>query len=452
MRITAAGFLSAKARRAASQRRPNIVIIYADDMGYGDLSCYGSNISTPNIDQLAKEGMQFTHFYSAAPICSPSRAALMTGRYPARVGVPAGLQPEDTYGLPTTEMTMGELLKRAGYKTACIGKWHLGDVPQLLPSNRGFDEYYGIPYSNDQAPSILLQNAQVIEEPVELDSLTQRYTERAIEFMRRAGNAPFFLYLAHTFPHIPLAASPKFLGKSGLGLYGDVVQEIDWSTGQISQFLKDANLDSSTLLIFSSDNGPWFQGSAGQLRGRKGETWDGGMRMPMIARFPGYIPAGTVSHAVTTTMDVFPTVAGLTGAVLPPHRLDGVDISPILTGEKRRVARDVFLYMNGWDIQAARWGRWKLHVSRNTSPPWAPVPDAGIKNLPLPRPELYDLHRDRSESYDISSDEPDVVATIRDRMEALIATLPQNVQDQWHATMAIPVIDTPPGAFPIQQA
>src|SRR5262249_15325582 len=207
------------------------------------------------------------------------------------------------------------------------------------------------------------------------------------------------------------------------------VQEIDWSTGQISQFLKDANLDSSTLLIFSSDNGPWFQGSAGQLRGRKGETWDGGMRMPMIARFSGYIPGGTVSHAVTTTMDVFPTVAGLTGAALPPHRLDGVDISSILTGEKRRGAREVFLDMNGWDIQAARWGRWKLHVSRNTSPPWAPVPNAGIKNLPLPHPELYDLHRDPSESYDISADEPDVVATIRDRMQALIATLPQNVQD-----------------------
>src|SRR5215471_17515780 len=326
MRITAAGFLSAKARRAAPQRRPNIVIIYADDMGYGDLSCYGSSISTPNIDQLANDGMRFTHFYSAAPICSPSRAALMTGRYPARVGVPAGLQPEDTYGLPTTEMTMGELLKRHGYRTACIGKWHLGDVPQLLPSNRGFDEYYGIPYSNDQVPSILLQNAQVVEQPVELETLTQRYTERAIEFMRRSGNAPFFLYLAHTFPHIPLAASPQFLGKSGLGLYGDVVQEIDWSTGELLRFLRDHDLDERTLLLFSSDNGPWFQGSSGRLRGRKGETWDGGMRMPLLARFSGKIPAGRVTRAMATTMDLLPTIAAVTGSPLPGRPLDGVNI------------------------------------------------------------------------------------------------------------------------------
>ena len=199
VRITAAGLLSVTAgRTAAAERLPNIVLIYADDMGYGDLSCYGSAISTPNIDQLASEGMRFTHFYSASPVCSPSRAALMTGRYPARVGVPRVLAPTDTYGLPLAEMTIAELVKTAGYKTACIGKWHLGDVPQLLPSNRGFEEYYGIPYSNDQLPSVLMQNSQVIEEPVDLDNLTERYTERAIEFMQRAGNSPFFLYFAHT--------------------------------------------------------------------------------------------------------------------------------------------------------------------------------------------------------------------------------------------------------------
>jgi len=376
---------------------------------------------------------------------------MMTGRYPARVGVPAVLAPSDTYGLPLTEMTMGELVKTAGYTTACIGKWHLGDQPQLLPSNRGFDEYYGIPYSNDQFPSVLMQNTQIIEEPVELDNLTERYTDRALDFMQRAGNSPFFLYLAHTFPHIPLAASSNFLGKSGLGLYGDAVQELDWSTGQVVSFLRDANLDGHTLLIFSSDNGPWFQGSAGRLRGRKGETWDGGMRMPMIARFPGKIPAGQVSNAVATTMDIFPTVARLTASTPSANPLDGVDIWPILTGETSSVSRNVFLYMNGWDVQCGRVDNWKLHVSRNTSPPWTPLPDNGVRNLPLPQPELYDLYRDLDESYNVSDQNEDVVATILDKMKALIATFPQFIQDRWQATMGLRVQDTPTGALPAEQ-
>ncbi len=451
VRITAAGLLSVTTGRTATERLPNIVLIYADDMGYGDLSCYRSAISTPNIDQLASEGMRFTHFYSASPVCSPSRAALMTGRYPARVGVPGVLAPTDTYGLPLSEMTIAELVKTAGYKTACIGKWHLGDVPQLLPSNRGFDEYYGIPYSNDQLPSVLMQNSQVIEQPVDLDNLTERYTERAIEFMQRAGNSPFFLYFAHTFPHIPLAASSRFLGKSGLGVYGDAVMEMDWSTGQISNFLKNSDLDSQTLVIFTSDNGPWYQGSAGGLRGRKGETWDGGMRMPMIARFPGKIPPARVSHGMATTMDIFPTVAGLTISTPSANPLDGVDLWPNLINDKNVVPHDVFLYMNGWDVQCGRQGKWKLHVSRNTSPPWVPAPNAGVRSLPLPSPELYDLHRDVDESYNVADQNLDVVATILDRMNALIATFPQQVQDQWRATMSIPVLETPNGAVPVAQ-
>src|SRR5213593_30764 len=451
VRITAAGLLSVTAgRTAAAERLPNIVLIYADDMGYGDVGCYGSAINTPNLDQLAGEGMRFTHFYSASPVCSPSRAALMTGRYPARVGVPGVLAPSDTYGLPLSEMTLAELLKTAGYKTACIGKWHLGDVPPLLPSNRGFDEYYGIPYSNDQLPSVLMQNAQVIEQPVDLDNLTERYTERAIEFMQRAGDSPFFLYFAHTFPHIPLAASSRFLGKSGLGIYGDAVMEVDWSAGQISNFLKSADLDTQTLVLFSSDNGPWYQGSAGGLRGRKGETWDGGMRMPMIAKFPGRIPPGRVSYGMATAMDIFPTVAGLTRST-PANPSDGVDLWPNLIDEKNVVPHDVFLYMNGWDVQCARLGKWKLHVSRNTSPPWVPAPDPGVRNLPLPRPELYDLYRDVDESYNVADQNPEVVATILNHMNVLIATLPQYVQDRWQATMSTPVLETPPGAVPTAQ-
>src|ERR1051326_1725356 len=453
VRITAAGLLSVTTSGTvtAGERLPNIVFIYSDDLGYGDLSCYGSGISTPNIDQLASEGMRFTHFYSASPVCSPSRAALMTGRYPARVGVPNVLAPTDTYGLQTTEMTIAELVKTAGYKTACIGKWHLGDRPQLMPRYRGFDEYYGIPYSNDQLPSILMANMRVIEEPVDLDNLTERYTEQAVDFMQRSGDSPFFLYFAHTFPHIPLAASSRFRGKSGLGIYGDAVQEMDWSAGQIASFLKDSGLDNQTLVIFTSDNGPWYQGSPGRLRGRKGETWDGGMRMPMIARFPGKIPPGRINHAMATAMDIFPTVAGLTESTPSANPLDGVDLWPTLIDEKTVVPHDVFLYMNGWDVQCGRVGKWKLHVSRNTSLPWVPAPDSGVTNLPLPHPELYNLHRDVDESYDVADQNPDVVASILGKMQALIATFPQHVQDQWNTTMRLQVLDTPSGAVPALQ-
>jgi arylsulfatase len=418
-------------------------------MGYGDLSCYGSGISTPNIDQLAREGMLFTHYYSASPVCSPSRAALMTGRYPVRVGIPNVLSPEDPYGLPLTEMTLAELLKTVQYKTICIGKWHLGDLPQFMPTNRGFDEFYGLPYSNDQEPSVLMHNTEVIEEPVQLDTLTQRYTEQAVDFISRSRDYPFFLYLPHTFPHIPLAASPRFLGRSGAGLYGDVIQEIDWSTGEVMRSLKENNLDQQTLVIFSSDNGPWFQGSAGLLRGRKGETWDGGMRMPMIARFPGQIPAGSLSGSLSTALDVFPTIAALTGAALPPSPLDGVNIWPMLTATTAEVQRDVFLFMDGWNVQCARLGDWKLHVTRQNSSAWSPAPAGGIRNLPLPRPELYNLAMDVNESYDMARSHPQVVAEIRDRLEALIATLPQPVQDTWHATMQLKVYDTPAGCLPI---
>jgi len=374
----------------------------------------------------------------------------MTGRYPVRVGIPGVLSPEDIYGLPQDEMTMGELLKAAQYKTMCIGKWHLGDRPAFLPLNRGFDEYFGLPYSNDQNPSVLMRNNDVIEQPVQLDTLTQRYTQEAIDFIRRSAGAPFFLYLPHTFPHIPLAASPKFVGSSGMGLYADVIQELDWSTGEIMQCLKDYNLDGNTLVLFSSDNGPWFQGSAGRLRGRKGETWDGGMRMPMMARFPGTIPPGLVYRKVTTAMDWFPTIAAITGSTLPAKPLDGVDISSVLTGVASSTDRDVFLFMDGWNIQCARWGKWKLHVTRNNAIAWSPAPAGGIKNLPLFQPELYNVETDVDESYDVAVHHPQVVALIRDKMEAVIATFPQWIQDNWHQTLLLKVYDMPAGALPVE--
>ena len=277
---------------AAPPRPPNIVMIYVDDLGYGDLGCYGSNIRTPNLDRMAAEGVRFTQFYSANPVCSPARAALLTGRYPTRTGVPNVIMAPDKTGLSPSETTLAALLKPQGYKTMCIGKWHLGHQPQYLPTNRGFDEYYGIPYSNDMTPRPLMHNTEVLEEPAVLETLTPRYTQQALQFVERSKDSPFFLYMPHTFPHIPLAASPRFRGKSPLGLYGDVVEELDWSVGEVLAKLKQTGLDNQTLVMFSSDNGPWYQGSPGQLRGRKGSTYEGGVREPFLARFPGRIPRG----------------------------------------------------------------------------------------------------------------------------------------------------------------
>src|SRR5581483_4364220 len=288
---------------AAPAKTPNIVFILCDDLGYGDLGCYGSKIRTPNVDRLAREGVRFTNFCSADPVCSPSRAALLTGRYPTRVGVPRVLFPQDTGGLNLDETTLADVLKARGYKTMCIGKWHLGRPPQFLPTSRGFDEYFGIPYSNDMNPRVLMHNTEVIEQTADLASLTARYTERAERFIAQSNRSPFFLYMPHTFPHIPLAASPRFRGKSQEGLYGDVVEELDWSVGEVLQSLRQKGLEKDTLVMFSSDNGPWYQGSPGKLRGRKNTAYEGGVREPFIARWPGQIPAGHVCDALASMMD-----------------------------------------------------------------------------------------------------------------------------------------------------
>lgn len=444
----AAGALLSRVSRAEG-RSPNIIFILADDLGYGDLGSYGSQLGTPRLDGMASEGVRFEQFYSASPVCSPSRAALMTGRYPTRVGIPVVLQPDSTTGLPDSETTLAQMLKASNYNTMCIGKWHLGSLPQFLPTNRGFDEYFGIPYSNDMWPSVLVYNTEVVEQPVSLATLTARYTEQALQFIARSRNSPFFLYLAHAMPHLPLAASPRFRCKSGMGLYGDAVQEIDWSVGQILDALSTNGVAEQTLVMFSSDNGPWFQGSAGKLRGAKGGTFEGGVREPFIARFPGRIPQGLVSRGVASMMDILPTVARLSNARLPDQPLDGVDIWPLLTGDSTAVDRDVLLYFDYWDAQCARLGRWKLHVSRHNTPPWTPEPKAGCMNLPLPRPELYDLEAGPDESYDVAADNPQIVADIRARMEALIATFPDQVTTAWRYTTGLAVEDTPSGAWPV---
>jgi arylsulfatase len=324
---------------ASAQRHPNIIFIYADDMGYGDLGCYGAKaIKTPNIDRMAAEGLRLTSFYSVSPICTPSRAALMTGRYAARMGIEQMrlanvLFPADKTGLPESETTVARALKERGYTTACIGKWHLGRGAPYRAIDHGFDYYFGIPYSNDMTPTPIMRNGDVIEEPAKQDTLTRRYTEEAIGFIEKQKSKPFFLYLAHNMPHIPLHASDSFRGKSAGGLYGDVVQELDWSVGEVLNALKRNGLDRDTIVFFSSDNGPWYQGSPGPLRGRKGWTYDGGVRVPGIVRWPTHIRAGRVSDEPAATIDFFPTALALSGgretADARRQPLDGQDIRPL---------------------------------------------------------------------------------------------------------------------------
>ncbi len=426
-------------------------MILADDLGYGDLSCYGSSISTPNIDQMAAEGTRFTHFNSASPVCTPSRAAWLTGRYPTRMGLPRVLDTTDTYGIPDTETTLAQALKNAGYATGCVGKWHLGSTPDYLPTARGFDEFYGIPYSIDQGTRPLMRNLDVIEEPANLDTLTQRYTAMASDFIARSKGGPFFLYMAHSFPHLPLPGSLQFGGRSFQGAYGDVVQEIDWSVGQVLRSLQANGLDSNTLVLFSSDHGPWFQGSPGRLRGRKGDTFEGGVRVPFVARFPGFIPQNQVCSAFATSLDAMPTVSALAGAALPANPMDGIDIRSLLTGDASSLPREAFLYFNDVYLQAARLGSWKMHLSRFNVPAFTPAPAEGRINLPLPAPELYDVVSDVDEGHDRSDRNSAVVADLRMRVDRLMRTFPADIQNAWAQTLAVPVQGTPAGCLPIRK-
>ncbi len=440
---------------------PNFVVILADDLGYGDLGCYGSRIATPNLDRMATEGVQFNQFYAASPVCSPSRAALLTGRYGVRCGVHTVFFPNDTNGLALNEVTIAQMLRPAGYRTKCVGKWHLGRPAPYLPTARGFDEYYGIPYSNDMEPSVLMRDTEVIESPVNLSTLTRRYTDEAVHFIRRSRSSPFFLYLPHTFPHIPLAVSPDFAGKSGMGLYGDVIQELDWSVGQVLQALRENGVDENTLVFFTSDNGPWFQGSPGRLRGRKGDTFEGGMREPFIARLPGRIPvSGAVRQSISptrqarrvdamaSTLDLLPTIAGFAGVPVPRNPLDGVDIGPLLRGEVKDVDRPPFLYFSGWNLQCARLGPWKLHMTRNNVPAYTAEPKVGNYNLRLLNLELYDVDADPEEADDVSAQNPAMVADIQQRVLQMLPSFPAEVRAAWNRTQSTPVYPNEPGAYP----
>ena len=421
---------------------PNFIVIFCDDLGYGDLACYGSTKNrTPQIDSLARDGRKFTAFYSSSPVCTPSRSSLMTGCYPRRVGMHEDytghwvLIPRSRRGLNPEEVTVAEALKQKGYSTACIGKWHLGDQPPHLPTQHGFDSYYGIPYSNDMQskgrgdpPLPLVANETVIEAPADQSTLTRRYTEEAVKFIEANKEKPFFLYLPHTFPHLPLFASPDFKDKSANGRYGDSVEEIDWSTGEILKCLDRLKLAENTLVIFTSDNGSNGRngGSNKPLAGAKGSTMEGGMRVPFLARWPGKIPAGTTCSALSTMMDILPTLCALSGASLPGKEIDGHDIRNLfLSTEEPRSPTEVLYYYRRRQLQAVRWGDWKLHLDlKQTHPNWASSKQTGKAR----RGKLVKLTNDLQEKTDLSAENPDVMAQFEQLVAHAVATLGNDAQ------------------------
>ena len=425
----------------AADRPPNVVVIYCDDLGYGDLGCFGHpTIRTPELDRMAAEGMKLTQFYSAAPVCTPSRAALMTGRLPARNGMCSNrrrvLFPNSKGGIPAEEITIAEALKSKGYATACVGKWHLGHLEPFLPTSNGFDSYFGIPYSNDMdrvgskgprgraafwEPTSeywnvpILRDTKVIERPADQTTITRRYTEEAVQFIDANQAKPFFLYLAHSMPHVPLFTSKEFVGKSRRGLYGDVIEEIDWSVGQILEALRSRDLAENTLVVFSSDNGPWLPfneqgGSAGLLRGGKGSTWEGGMREPTIAWWPGTVRAASVSQQLASTMDVFATACHLADAEMPTDRvMDSHDLTPVLRGEGASSRESVFYY-RGYELFAVRVGPWKAHFRSQAGYGQA---KADEHDPPL----LFNLEVDPSEKYNVAGKHADVLERIAAEVE-----------------------------------
>ncbi len=419
---------------------PNVVIVFADDLGYADLSCFGGKIHTPYLDHMASEGRKLTSFYVAQAVCSASRTALLTGCYPNRVDILGALGPQSKNGIHDDETTIAEVLKTRGYATAIFGKWHLGHWPQFLPTRHGFDHYFGLPYSNDMWPQHptakfpdlpLIERDRVIAVNPDQSQLVKWYAERAVQFIEASKDRPFFLYVPHAMPHVPLFVSDRYAGRSGHGLYGDVIQEIDWSVGQILAALKRCEIDDRTLVIFTSDNGPWLSyghhaGSAGPLREGKGTAWDGGVRVPFIARWPGKIPAGTETNAMAATIDILPTVAKLAGASLPAKPIDGVDVSPVLLSPTPVVSpRENYFFFWGQELHAVRSGPWKLHFEH----PYITVPEPGRDGRPgkvastKTTQALYNLEHDVGEQHDLADKHPEVVQRLNELAEQARADL-----------------------------
>ena len=430
----------------AKQNAPNIVLIFMDDLGYGDIDPYGSlGYTTPNLNKLAAEGMRFTNFYSAQAVCTASRAGVITGCYPNRVGLVGALFPGSKIGLNSNEETMPEMLKKRGYRTSIIGKWHLGDAQKFLPLQHGFDEYLGIPYSNDMwpvdydgkpitdtttvrgkfPPLPLIEGnrpLRYINNLEDMKGITSMYTERAVEFIQRNKRQSFFLYLCHSMVHVPLAVSDQFKGKSKQGLFGDVMMEVDWSVGQVVKALKENNLEKNTIVIFTSDNGPWLifgdhAGSAGGLREGKQTVFEGGQRVPAIIKWPAVIPQGAVNNKTASTIDLLPTFAAITGAPLPAQRIDGVNILPLLSGQQDSNPREYFLYyFNQNSLKAVRKGDWKLVLPHryNSQQNQLPGNDGfpGKSIVDSTGLALFDLRRDPGERYDVKDQNPDVVKSL----------------------------------------
>ncbi len=421
---------------------PNFIFILADDLGYGDIGPLGSKKNrTPNLDRMAKEGMLLTSFY-AAPVCTPSRAQIITGCYAKRVSLPNVLGPRATIGLSSNEDTMASLLKSLDYATFIVGKWHLGDAPIFLPTRHGFDHYIGLPYSNDMGgehagketiknghrvpPLPLVRDEEVIEtlKPEDQDKLTGLYTEEAIKFIKANKDHPFFLYLPHTAVHVPLHPGPNFKGKSANGLYGDWVEEVDWCVGQVMDTVKSLGLADRTLIVFSSDNGPWLKqgtnaGTAGPLRGGKAGTFEGGEREPSLAWWPGHVPAGTTNDAMMANFDLLPTFYKLAGGTAPfKHKIDGVDISQLLLGQSKQSPHEAFFYIQSKSIQAVRSGPWKLAIVPQFEGHGDYKPITPDLDHPLP-PRLYNLDEDIGEQHDVAAAHPDIVERLRGLLRAM---------------------------------
>lgn len=437
-----------------SKRPRNVILFICDDLGYGDLGCYGSHLPTPNLDRLAAEGIRFTYFNSAHPICSASRAALMTGRYGTRSGARGAFMPHSPTGLALDETTLGDLFHQHGFTTKAIGKWHLGDAPEYLPTHRGFDSYYGVPYSVDMKPLPLIRDTEILEEDTDRTLLTPRYTEEALRFLdQQHTDKPFFLYFAFSYPHDPARSSPRFHGKSGFGEQGDAIEEIDWSVGQVVQSLRTKGLLEDTLILFTSDHGPWFQGCPGPLRGRKGSTFEGGFRVPLIAHWPAAIRAGQVSNTWMSNLDVLPTLASLCNLPASPKPIDGIDMKHNLLGSPEEAARKSLLYFTpmtaqGMDFHCARKGDWKLRFAQLGGGEIY-INDHGSprKSYWLPHPELYNLRTDPAESYDVARLHPEIIEEILSDAESQIKTMPDPVQQAFAELRQNPAsITTPPGA------
>ncbi|HEV2326938.1 MAG TPA: sulfatase-like hydrolase/transferase [Terracidiphilus sp.] len=446
---SAVSSLSAQAGGHPSRgRAPNVILMICDDLGSGDLHCYGSSLKTPNLDRMAGEGARFTHFNTAHPICSASRAALLTGRYSSRTHTQGAYGPSSKEGTDLEEKTLADILKTAGYKSMAIGKWHLGYPPPYLPTNRGFDSYYGVPWSVDMAPLPLLRDTNVAEADANREMLTPLYTEEAVKFIDASSSAssPFFLYVAFSYPHDPPTGSPRFRGHSGLGRQGDAIEEIDWSVGEILNAVHRQGLERDTLIFFTSDHGPWFQGCPGPRRGRKSTGFEGGVRIPFIARWTGTLPAGSVIDEWGSNLDVVPTVTSICGAKPSPNPLDGQDISALLTGKTDRLDRGTLLYFavspDQQVLECARKGNWKLRISQRTGEiyinDWLGGSCGPERHFVLPHPELYNLELDPAESYDAAVDYPEKIKEIERDIAALIATFPENVQKAYAEMKANP--------------